>query len=199
VVTRPFSFEGTNRARTAKAGIETLLKYVDTLIIIPNDRLLGLCTHHTSVGEAFVKADEVLQHGVQAITEVITVPGLINLDFADVRTIMKNAGPAWISIGTGRGADRAVNAAQAALASPLLEGSLKGATGVLFNISAGTSLSLFEVNKAAEIYAGNSIKKPMLSSVSCSIRTWMMMSDSRLWQPVLPVHLHNKWPIKTSG
>ncbi len=151
VVTRPFSFEGTNRARTAKAGIEALLRNVDTLIIVPNDRILGLCNHHTSVAEAFMKADEVLQHGVQAITEVITVPGLINLDFADVRTIMKNAGPAWISIGTARGVDRAVNAAQAALASPLLEGSLRGANAVLLNITAGSSLSLFEVNRAAEI------------------------------------------------
>ncbi len=150
VVTRPFGFEGTHRARTAEEGIKALKPNVDTLIAIPNDRLLELCDQKTSVDGAFRKADEVLLHGVQAIAEVITVPGLINLDFADVRTIMKDAGPAWMSIGTGTGSTRAVDAAKAALASPLLDVSMEGATGVLFNI-AGSDLTLYEVNDAAEV------------------------------------------------
>lgn len=123
---------------------------VDTLIIIPNDRLLDLCDKKTSVDGAFRLADEVLLHGVQAIAEVITVPGLINLDFADVRAIMKDAGPAWMSIGRGTGQNRATDAAREALASPLLDVSMQGAKGVLFNI-AGSDLTLFEVNNAAEV------------------------------------------------
>jgi len=151
IVTRPFSFEGKPRARTAEAGIENLHDKVDTLVIIPNDRLLLLCDQKTSVDGAFKFADEVLHHGVQAIAEVITVPGLINLDFADIRTIMKDAGPAWMSIGRGTGPNRAVDAAKMALASPLLDVSMEGAKGVLFNITGGASLSLFEVNAAAEV------------------------------------------------
>jgi cell division protein FtsZ len=150
VVTKPFSFEGTHRNRTAEEGIKALMQNVDTLIIIPNDRLLDLCDQRTSVDGAFRMADEVLHHGVQAIAEVITVPGLINLDFADVRAIMKDAGPAWMSIGRGTGANRAVDAARDALASPLLDVSVHGAKGALFNIS-GADLTLFEVNNAAEI------------------------------------------------
>lgn len=150
VVTKPFKFEGTHRNKVAEEGIRNLLEKVDTLIIIPNDRLLDLCDRKTSVNNAFRFADEVLHQGVQAITEVITVPGLINLDFADVRAIMKDAGPAWMSIGHGSGANRAVDAAREALASPLLDVSMRGATGVLFNI-AGSDLSLFEVSAAAEI------------------------------------------------
>ncbi|MFA5308659.1 MAG: cell division protein FtsZ [Dehalococcoidales bacterium] len=150
VVTKPFSFEGTHRNKTAEEGIKALMQNVDTLIIIPNDRLLDLCDQKTSVDGAFRLADEVLHHGVQSIAEVITVPGLINLDFADVRTIMKDAGPAWMSIGRGTGQNRAIDAAREALASPLLDVSVHGAKGVLFNI-AGASLTLFEVNNAAEI------------------------------------------------
>ena len=150
VVTKPFSFEGAHRARNAEEGIKALMDNVDTLIIIPNDRLLELCDQKTSVDGAFRMADEVLHQGVQAIAEVITVPGLINLDFADVRTIMKDAGPAWMSIGRGTGQNRAVEAARQALASPLLDISMQGAKGVLFNI-AGSSLALHEVNKAAEV------------------------------------------------
>jgi len=150
VVTKPFSFEGAHRARNAEEGIKALMDNVDTLIIIPNDRLLELCDQKTSVDGAFRMADEVLHQGVQAIAEVITVPGLINLDFADVRTIMKDAGPAWMSIGRGTGQNRAVEAAKQALASPLLDISMQGAKGVLFNI-AGSSLALHEVNKAAEV------------------------------------------------
>jgi cell division protein FtsZ len=151
IVTRPFGFEGNHRRKTAEAGIENLQEKVDTLVIIPNDRLLQLCDQKASVDSAFKLADEVLHNGVQAIAEVITVPGLINLDFADIRTIMKDAGPAWMSIGRGTGPNRAVDAAKQALASPLLDVSMEGAKGVLFNITGGSSLTLFEVNAAAEV------------------------------------------------
>ena len=151
VVTKPFSFEGTNRRQVAEEGIIRLLSKVDTLIIIPNDRLLDLCDQKTPVDNAFKLADDVLHHGVQAIAEVITVPGLINLDYSDVKTVMKDAGPAWMSIGIGSGKDRAVNAAKEALASPLLDVSIDGSKGVLFNVIGGTSLTLFEVNEAAEV------------------------------------------------
>jgi len=150
VVTRPFSFEGTHRGQVAEEGIMGLMDKVDTLIIIPNDRLLELCDQKMSVDNAFKLADEILYHGVQAIAEVVTVPGLINLDFADVRTVMKDAGPAWMSIGRGSGQNRARDAAKQALASPLLDVSIEGAKGVLFNI-AGSNLTLFEVNEAAEV------------------------------------------------
>jgi cell division protein FtsZ len=151
IVTKPFAFEGRHRMRNAEEGIAKLAGKCDTLIIIPNDKLLALCDRQTSVENAFRKADEVLRHGVQAISEVITVPGLINLDFADVRAIMKDAGPAWMSIGVGSGASRAVDAAKDALASPLLDVSIKGAKGVLFNIIGNDSLTLHEVNQAAEL------------------------------------------------
>jgi cell division protein FtsZ len=151
VVTRPFSFEGTHRDRVAKEGIANLLGKVDTLIIIPNDRLLDLCDQKTTVDSAFKMADDVLRHGVQAISEVITVPGLINLDFADVKAIMKDAGPAWMSIGVGSGQNRAVDAAKKALASPLLDVSIAGSKAVLFNVIGDNSLTLFEVNEAAEV------------------------------------------------
>jgi cell division protein FtsZ len=150
VVTKPFGFEGTHRAKVAEQGIQDLMPNVDTLIIIPNDRLLALCDQKTSVDNAFRLADEVLHHGVQAIAEVVTVPGLINLDFADIRTIMKDAGPAWMSIGRGTGQNRAVDAAKDALASPLLDVSMTGAKGVLFNIAGDNNLALYEVNNAAE-------------------------------------------------
>jgi len=151
VVTKPFSFEGTNRRQVAEEGIIRLLSKVDTLIIIPNDRLLDLCDQKTPVDNAFKLADDVLHHGVQAIAEVITVPGLINLDYSDVKTVMQDAGPAWMSIGIGSGKDRAVNAAKEALASPLLDVSIEGSKGVLFNVIGGSSLTLFEVNEAAEV------------------------------------------------
>ncbi len=151
IVTKPFNFEGTHRNKVAEEGIISLLDKVDTLVIIPNDRLLELCDQKCGVDAAFKMADEVLQHGVQAIAEVITVPGLINLDFADVRTIMKDAGPAWMSIGRGAGKNRAVDAAKQALASPLLDVSMNGAKGVLFNVAGSDSLTLYEVNNAAEV------------------------------------------------
>jgi cell division protein FtsZ len=151
VVTRPFQFEGTHRCQVADEGIIRLLGKVDTLIIIPNDRLLDLCDQKTGVDQAFKLADDVLRHGVQAIAEVITVPGLINLDFADVKAVMKDAGPAWMSIGRGSGQNRAVDAAKEALASPLLDVSIDGSKGVLFNVVGGDSLTLFEVNQAADV------------------------------------------------
>jgi cell division protein FtsZ len=151
IVTKPFSFEGTRRCQVAEEGITNLLGKADTLIIIPNDRLLTLCDNQTNVDNAFRLADDVLKHGVQAISEVITVPGLINLDFADVKAVMKDAGPAWMSIGVGSGKNRAVDAAREALNSPLLDVSLEGSKGVLFNIVGSSSLSLFEVNEAAEV------------------------------------------------
>jgi len=151
VVTRPFTFEGAHRYQIADDGIARLLGKVDTLIIIPNDRLLELCDQKTAVDNAFKLADDVLRHGVQAIAEVITVPGLINLDFADVKSVMKDAGPAWMSMGRGSGQNRAVDAAKEALASPLLDVSIEGSKGVLFNVVGGSSLTLFEVHEAADV------------------------------------------------
>jgi cell division protein FtsZ len=151
VVTKPFTFEGVHRTEVAEDGIVRLLGKVDTLIIIPNDRLLDLCDQKTVVDNAFKLADDVLRHGVQAIAEVITVPGLINLDFADVKAVMKDAGPAWMSMGVGSSKSRAVDAANEALASPLLDVSVDGAKGVLFNVAGGTGLTLFEVNEAADV------------------------------------------------
>ncbi len=150
-VTKPFGFEGAHRTQVAEEGIANLIDKVDTLVIVPNDRLLELCNQKTGVDGAFKIADEVLYHGVQAIAEVVTVPGLVNLDFADIRTVMKDAGPAWMSIGHGSGQNRAVDAAKDALGSPLLDVSVEGATGVLFNICGGSNLSLFEVQGAADI------------------------------------------------
>lgn len=153
VVTRPFSFEGRKRSMQADEGIMKLRENVDTLIIIPNDRLLHVAEKKTSIIEAFRMADDVLRQGVQGITDLITVPGLINLDFADVRTIMSNAGSALMGIGVASGENRAVEAAKNAIASPLLEASIDGAQGVLLNISGGSDLGLFEVNEAAEVIA----------------------------------------------
>jgi cell division protein FtsZ len=151
VVTKPFTFEGTHRSLVAEEGLVDLTNKVDTLIIIPNDRLLQLCDAKTSVDNAFRLADDALRLGVQAISEVVTVPGLINLDFADIRSVMKDAGPAWMSVGKASGQSRAAEAAKAAMASPLLDVSIAGATGVLFNVTGGPSLTLFECNEAAQI------------------------------------------------
>jgi cell division protein FtsZ len=150
-VTKPFGFEGNRRMQVAEEGISQLIQKVDTLIIVPNDRLLQLSDNKTSVDGAFKLADEILCHAVQAIAEVITVPGLVNLDFADIRAIMKDAGPAWMSIGRGSGQNRAMNAAKEALASPMLDVSIQGAKGVLFNVAGGASLTLFEVSDAAKV------------------------------------------------
>src|SRR6201747_2106070 len=151
VVTRPFAFEGSQRARQAQEGIDRLRENVDTLIVIPNEKLLAIVERRTSILDAFREADNVLRQGVQGITDLITIPGLINLDFADVRTIMHDAGSALMGIGTASGENRAAEAAKAAISSPLLEQSVEGAPGILLNITGGNDLGLFEVNEAAEI------------------------------------------------
>jgi cell division protein FtsZ len=151
VVTRPFEFEGTTRGRQAEEGIARLREVVDTLIVIPNERLLSVIERRTSILDAFREADNVLRQGVQGITDLITIPGLINLDFADVRTIMHDAGSALMGIGTAAGESRSAEAAKMAISSPLLEEPVDGATGILLNITGGRDLGLFEVNEAAEI------------------------------------------------
>src|SRR5436305_1118030 len=154
VVTRPFEFEGTQRARQAEEGIRRLREVVDTLIVIPNEKLLAIVERRTSILDAFKEADNVLRQGVQGITDLITIPGLINFDFADVRTIMTDAGTAVMGIGTGTGEDRAAEAAKAAIASPLLEESIDGATGILLNITGGRDLGLFDGHTAVRTAAG---------------------------------------------
>ena len=153
VVTRPFGFEGKKRMQSAEAGMQKLKEHSDTLIVIPNDRLLQIMDKKASLNDAFKTADDVLRQGIQGISELITVPGLINLDFADVRTIMHNAGSALMGIGVASGESRGVEAAKLAITSPLLESSIEGATGILLNISGGPDMGLFEVNEAAEIIA----------------------------------------------
>src|ERR671927_520223 len=151
VVTRPFGFEGRKRAEQAERGIDNLRDRVDTLIVIENDRLLQVVEKRTSVVDAFRMADDVLRQGVQGITDLITVPGLVNLDFADVKTIMRDAGSALMGIGAASGDNRAAEAARSAVSSPLLEASIEGATGILLNVTGGPDLGLFEVNEAAEV------------------------------------------------
>jgi cell division protein FtsZ len=151
VVTRPFGFEGQQRARQSQEGIDRLREMVDTLIVIPNERLLSIVERRTSILDAFREADNVLRQGVQGITDLITIPGLINLDFADVRTIMRDAGSALMGVGTASGEARALDAAKTAITSPLIEESIKGATGMLLNITGPEDLGLFEVNEAAEL------------------------------------------------
>lgn len=156
VVTRPFSFEGKKRATQAANGITSMKEAVDTLIVIPNDRLLEIVDKSTPMLEAFKEADNVLRQGVQGISDLIAVPGLINLDFADVKTIMSNKGSALMGIGVASGENRATEAAKKAISSPLLETSIDGAQGVLMNITGGTNLSLYEVQEAADIVASAS-------------------------------------------
>ncbi|MEX5294886.1 cell division protein FtsZ [Kocuria sp. CPCC 205268] len=151
VVTRPFTFEGRRRSNQAENGIETLRDEVDTLIVIPNDRLLSISDRNVSMLDAFKSADQVLLSGVQGITDLITTPGLINLDFADVKSVMQGAGSALMGIGAAQGEDRAVKAAELAIASPLLEASIDGAHGVLLSIQGGSDLGLFEINEAARL------------------------------------------------
>ncbi len=155
VVTRPFGFEGKRRIIQAEAGIEKLRAEVDTLIVIPNDRLLSISDRHVSVLDAFKAADQVLLSGVQGITDLITTPGLINLDFADVKSVMSGAGSALMGTGSSRGDDRAVAAAEMAISSPLLEASIDGAHGVLLSIQGGSDLGLFEINEAAQLVANS--------------------------------------------
>jgi cell division protein FtsZ len=151
VVTRPFAFEGRQRAIQAERGVDELRDKVDTLIVIENDRLLQVVERRTSIVEAFGMADDILRQGVQGITDLITIPGLVNLDFADVRAIMRDAGSALMGIGIAAGENRAAEAARAAVSSPLLESSIEGATGVLLNVTGGSDIGLFEVNEAAEV------------------------------------------------
>jgi cell division protein FtsZ len=151
IVTRPFDFEGTHRMRQAEEGIRRLRDQVDALIVIPNERLLTIVEKKTTMVEAFKVADNVLRFGVQGITDLVTVPGLINLDFADVRTIMTGAGTAMMGMGTGVGEGRASDAAQAAISSPLIDEDIQGATGIIINITGPRDLGLFEVDEAAEI------------------------------------------------
>ncbi len=151
VVTRPFGFEGRRRASQADNGVEDLRAEVDTLIVIPNDRLLSLADREISVVDAFRQADHVLLQGVSGITDLITTPGLINLDFADVKSVMHGAGSALMGIGSARGEDRAVQAAEKAISSPLLEAGIDGAHGVLLSVSGGSDLGLFEINEAARL------------------------------------------------
>jgi cell division protein FtsZ len=151
VVTRPFAFEGSRRIQVAEQGIEKLKEQADTLIVIPNDRLLQIVDKHANLQDAFRIADDVLRQGVQGISELITVPGLINLDFADVRTIMSEGGAALMAVGVGKGEERAVMAAEQAISSQLLDITIDGARGILFNVTGGPDLTLFEVNQAAAI------------------------------------------------
>jgi cell division protein FtsZ len=180
VATRPFAFEGERRRKNAEFAIENLAKYVDTLITIPNDRLLQTIDRNTPLLEAFVVADDVLRQGVQGISDLITEHGLINLDFADVKSIMSNAGSALMGIGHATGENRAVLAAQQAIESPLLEVSIDGARGVVFNVTGGTDLSMHEVNEAAEVITaavspdaniifGATIKPDMKDEVSITV------------------------------
>lgn len=155
VVTRPFTFEGAQRRRVAEGAIARLKENVDTLIAIPNDRLLHVLDKKTGISEAFSVADDVLRQGIQGISELITVPGLINLDFADVRSIMQDGGAALMAIGSASGENRAKEAAQKAIHSALLDVSIEGAQGILFNVKGGRDLSLFEVNEAAELIRAN--------------------------------------------
>ena len=151
VVTRPFSFEGVQRGRVADQGITRLKEHVDTLLVIPNERLHMICEEEITAGNSFKMADDVLRLGVQSIAELVTVPGDINLDFADVSATMRDAGPAWMSIGWGIGENRAREAAQQAITNPLLDVSIEGARGVLFNITGGSDLRLSELHQAAEV------------------------------------------------
>jgi len=151
VVTKPFSFEGKRRMSQAEVGVQALKEEVDTLIVVPNDRLLEISDRSVSMLEAFETADRVLLAGVQGITDLITTPGLMNLDFADVKSVMQDAGTALMGIGSSRGADRAIKAAELAVASPLLESSIEGAQGVLISIQGGSNLGLYEINDAAKL------------------------------------------------
>jgi cell division protein FtsZ len=153
IVTRPFQFEGTRRREQAEAGIAALAEEVDTLIVVPNNRLLSVLDRNTSMVEAFRVADDVLRQGVQGISDLVTLPGLINLDFADVRTIMSDAGNALLGIGLGTGERRAIDAAEQAVSSPLLETSMDGAHSILLSITGGEDLSLWEVNESAKAVA----------------------------------------------
>ena len=175
--TKPFAFEGEKRRRNAEAAIDKLRNAVDTLIIIPNDRLLQTIDRDTPLMEAFKVADDVLRQGVQGISDLITVHGLINLDFADVKTVMSKAGSALMGIGRASGENRAVKAAQQAIESPLLEVSIDGARGILFNVIGGNDLSMHEINAAAETITTAADPTPTSSSAPPSIPSWTAKSS----------------------
>ena len=155
VVTKPFRFEGRKRGKTADDGLARLREAVDTLIVVPNDRLGAMCDEDLSAEDAFKLADDVLRLGVKSIAELVTIPGEINLDFADVKTIMTGAGPAWMSIGSAHGENRAVEAAKSAIHSPMLDVNIEGARGVLLNITGGANMTLKEVQRAADVIANS--------------------------------------------
>jgi cell division protein FtsZ len=197
IVTRPFSFEGSKREQQADLGISWLRGASDTVIVIPNDRLLQVVERTTTVVEAFRVADDILRQGVQGITDLITVPGLINLDFADVRTIVKDAGTALMGVGIAKGDNRAHEAAQAAIHSPLLETSIEGARGILLNITGGDDLSLFEVNEAAgaiaaaahddaNIIFGAVVDERLAGQMSVTVVATGFGSEMRLAEPEAP-------------
>ena len=204
VVTRPFTFEGRRRSVQAEQGIQNLKEKVDTLIIIPNDRLLTVSNEKTSMVNAFKMADEVLMQGVQGITSLITIPGLINTDFADVKMIMSNAGTAIMGIGSATGEGRAVNAARAAITSPLLEASIEGARGILLNIAGGPDLGLFEVNEAAEIIHGvahpdaNIIFGSVIDeAMGEEVRVTVIAAGFERWEAQAPARSRHRRPEST--
>lgn len=208
VVTRPFGFEGRRRSSVAEQGIMNLKEKLDTLIVIPNDRLLQVCDETTSVLEAFRMADEVLLQGVQGITDLITTPGLINLDFADVKTIMTNAGSSLMGIGTARGENRALEASRNAISSPLLEASIDGARGVLLSIAGGSDLGLFEVHEAADIITKAAHPDAQIifgavvdDQLGDEVRVTVIASGFDRWEPqaedVIPFTREPEVPVKT--
>ena len=178
VVTKPFAFEGNQRIKQAEEGIIRLEKECDTLITVPNDRLLLATETNISMDMAFRRADDVLRQGVQSIAELILIPGEINLDFADVTTIMKNAGPAWMAIGTGRGQDKAIEAAEMAISSPLLEQTIDGAKGVLFNITGGSDLSISEIEQASQTIS--SVVDPDANIIFGTVTDQKMENEMRI-------------------
>ena len=178
VVTKPFAFEGNQRIKQAEEGIIRLEKECDTLITVPNDRLLLATETNISMDMAFRRADDVLRQGVQSIAELILIPGEINLDFADVTTIMKNAGPAWMAIGTGTGEDKAIEAAEMAISSPLLEQTIDGAKGVLFNITGGSDLSINEIEQASQTIS--SVVDPDANIIFGTVTDQKMENEMRI-------------------
>ena len=194
VVTRPFGFEGRRRMSQADQGVDELRAEVDTLIVIPNDRLLSLADREISVIDAFRQADHVLLQGVSGITDLITTPGLINLDFADVKSVMHSAGSALMGIGSSRGEDRAVQAAEKAISSPLLEAGIDGAHGVLLSISGGSDLGLFEINEAARLVAD-------AAHPDANIIFGAVIDGVRRHDPLCPDMRadHNKPPVSQCG
>lgn len=206
VVTRPFTFEGKKRSNQASGGIAAMKEAVDTLIVIPNDRLLEIVDKSTPMLEAFREADNVLRQGVQGISDLIAVPGLINLDFADVKTIMSNKGSALMGIGVSSGENRAAEAAKKAISSPLLETSIDGAQGVLMNITGGSNLSLYEVQEAADIVAsasdqevnmifGSVINENLKDEIIVTVIATGFKEDGVQPKPVRPAFGQNKAPI----